>query len=155
MSLVGGVSQTTKQSPVIQSHSGWTIQADPESGVLSLSHESLGEVLKEIRLNIKNKQGLSPVSNWTAVKKGEKQITIQTLQPFSAWIFELNQNSVTISCTLSEMVLTAEAPASDERIVARLMDSQGVPVDWTGTTEIMNSWKGFTARAINRPWPTN
>jgi len=56
-------------------------------------------VLKEIKLNVKNKQGLVTFKSWTAEKKGGKQLAVRTLQPFSAWIFELNENNVIISCT--------------------------------------------------------
>ena len=65
--------QVAKQGPVLQASSGWTIEANPESGILKLSHENLGVVLKEIKLNVKNKQGLVTFKSWTAEKKGEKQ----------------------------------------------------------------------------------
>jgi hypothetical protein len=131
---------------VILSSSGWTIKANPERGVLSLEHDSLGIVMKEIRLNIKSKQGLSPLKDWTAEKKGERQLAVQTKQPGSAWIFELNQNNIVISSTSSEMILTAKTPASTERVVARLIDPRGVPVNWAGTNEITVSWNGNDTR---------
>lgn len=136
------VYQTAAKNPVTLSGSGWTITADPEQGTLSLAHDSLGLVLKEIQLNFKGKQGLSSLKGWTAERKGVKQLTIRTFQPGSSWIFELNQNKIVISSTSADMILTAKAPASTERIVARLLDPRGVPVNWTGTTEIVNSWKG-------------
>ncbi len=139
---VNKIYKASTKDPVTVFCSGWTILVNPELEILSLANDSLGLVIKDIRLNVKNKQGLYPVKDWIAEKKAEKQLTVQTLQPFSAWIFELNPNNVVISSTSSEMVLTAAAPASNERVVARLLDPRGVPVDWTGTTEITNSWKG-------------
>jgi len=140
------VCQTRLKDPVTLSSFGWTIKANPELGVISLSHDSLGLVMNEIRINVKSKQGLSPLKDWTAEKKGDRQLAIQTAQPGSAWIFELNQNNIIISSTSSEMVLTAKAPASTERVVARLLDPRGVPVNWVGTNETMNSWKGKETR---------
>jgi hypothetical protein len=73
--------------------------------------------LKDITLNINIKNEMKPLRKRTAEKKGERQLTIQTKQPTSVWIFELNQNSVIISGTSSDLLLTAAAPASSERIV--------------------------------------
>ena len=129
-------------NPVTLSASGWTITADPNQGHLTLYHDSLGIVLKEITLNIKIKNELKPLRKWTAEKKGESQLSIQTKQPTSVWIFELNQNNVIISGTSADLVLTAAAPASSERVVSRLLDPSGVPVNWTGTSEITVSWNG-------------
>lgn len=140
------VYQAAAKDPVTLSSSGWTIKANPEMGVISLAHDSLGLVMKEIRLNLKSKQGLSPLKDWTAEKKGERQLAVQTAQPGSAWIFELNQNNIIISSTSTEMVLTAKAPTSTERVVTRLSDPRGVPVNWTGTNEITASWKGNDTR---------
>ena len=85
---------------------------------------------------------MSPLKGWSAIRKGEHQLAVQTEKPGSAWIFELNRNNLIISCTSTDMVLTAEAPASVDRVVARLADPLGVPVNWTGTNEITVSWKG-------------
>lgn len=138
--------QAATKNPVTLSGSGWTITANPEMGVLSLTHDSLGLVMKEIQINVKTREGLSPMKGWTAMKKGERQLAVQTEKPGSAWIFELNQNNLIISCTSLDMVLTAKAPASVDRVVARLADPLGVPVNWTGTNEITVSWKGIETR---------
>jgi hypothetical protein len=136
------VCKTQQKDLVTLSYSGWTIVADTELGVLNLSHDSLGIVLKEIRLNIKSKQEIVLLNDWTVEKRGERQLAIQTKQPGSAWIFELNQNNVIISGTSAYLVLTALAPASGERVISRLLDPLGVPVKWTGTNEITVSWNG-------------
>ena len=39
-------------------------------------------------------------------------------------------------------VLTGEAPAPADRIVARLLDPAGTPVDWVGTDEVKSSYGG-------------
>jgi len=140
------VCQTSLKNPLNLSGSGWTINANPMTGLLSLSHDSLGLVMKDIRLNLKSKQGLIQFKDWTAGKKGENQLEVQTKQPASVWIFELNKNSLIVSCTSADLILTAIAPASSERVVSRLLDSQGVPVNWTGTDEIKVSWNGNDTR---------
>jgi hypothetical protein len=43
-------------------------------------------------------------------------------------------------------VLTGEAPATQDRIVARLLDPQGVPVTWVGTDEVKNGYGGSETR---------
>jgi hypothetical protein len=134
--------QKSDATAVTLSASGWTITADPLQGHLTLYHDSLGILLKEITFNIYVRNELKPLRKWTAEKKGERQLSIQTKQPTSVWIFELNQNNVIISGTSSDLVLTAAAPASSERIVSRLLDPSGVPVNWTGTSEITVSWNG-------------
>ena len=143
---VSAAYQAATKNPVTLSGSGWTITANPEMGVLSLTHDSLGLVMKEIQLKLKTKQGMSPVKGWSAMKKGDRQLAVQTEKPGSAWIFELNQNNLIISCTSSDMVLKAKAPASVDRVAARLADPLGVPVNWTGTNEITVSWKGIETR---------
>jgi hypothetical protein len=140
------VCQTSFKKPVTLSGSGWTINADPENGVLNLSHDSLGLIIKDIRLNVKSKQSLNQLKDWTAVIKRGNQLEVQTIQPVSTWIFELNQNNLIISTTCADMFLTAFAPASSERIVSRVLDPQGVPVNWTGTDEIKVSWNGNETR---------
>jgi hypothetical protein len=134
--------QTVSRNPLTLSSSGWTISANPETEVLSLKHDSLGSLLKEIRLNRKNRTGLVPLKNWTVEIKGENQLSVQTKQPESAWIFELNENNIKISGTTSDLVLTAQAPATADRIVCRLLDPEGVPVTWKGTNEITIAYNG-------------
>jgi len=136
------VGQTLYKNPITIYSSGWTIKADQESGLISLGHDSLGIVLKDIRLNIKSKRGITPLKILKVEIKGEKQLSVLTKEPGSAWIFELNQNNVKISGTSYDLVLTAKAPASNMRVVSRLLDKEGTPVKWTGTNEISVSWNG-------------
>jgi hypothetical protein len=124
------------------SSSGWRITADLKGGNLILYHDSLGVVLKEITLNIKNGEDTRPLREWSAEKKGENQLVLKTEHPASVWIFELNQNNVIVSGTTADLFISAKAPAPPERVVARLLDPEGVPVNWRGTDEITNSWNG-------------
>ncbi len=131
---------------VMVSNTGWTITVDSAKGILNIKHDSLGILIRDVRLNIKRSGELVFLKDWSAEKTGTGQVAIPTVSPFTYWIFSPDQNSLTISCTSSEVILTAEAPAPNDRIVARLIDSRGVPVNWTGTNEITGSWKGKNTR---------
>jgi len=141
--------QGVAKDSITLSSSGWTIKVNSEMEVLSLEHDSLGDFMKQIKLNFKSKQGLIPLKGWIAEKKGDNQLAIQTLQPKSDWIFELKQNNLIISSSNAEMVLTAKSPSSTERVVARLLDTRGVPVNWMGTHEIVFKWGGNATQNIS------
>ncbi len=135
-------SQINDAKAVTLKSSGWTMTADPGTGLLNLSHDSLGIVLKEIKLNIKNNNELTTLYKWTAGKDGENLLVIRTSNPFSEWTFALNQNNIIISATSADMVITAKAPAPASRVVSRILDPEGIPVTWRGTNEISVSWNG-------------
>ena len=134
--------QVIDTATVTISSAGWTIKADPGLGHLILYHDSLGVVLKEITLNTKNKDDVRPLREWTLLKKGENRLVLKTEHPATMWTFELNHNDFIISATSADLCILAKAPASVERVVARLLDPAGVPVNWRGTDEITNSWNG-------------
>jgi hypothetical protein len=147
------LAQAKTEDKIILSSSGWTLDARPTTGELSITHESLGIVLKEIRINIKSRQGLTLVKDWIAEKKSENQLFIQTPQKGAVLVIELNRNKILISATRTDLVLTAIAPASSDRIVSRLLDRRGVPVNWMGTEETKQSWNGQeTINSSNLPF---
>jgi hypothetical protein len=47
---------------------GWTVTANGEQGIISIEHDSLGIVLKDMRLNINDGQGLTALKGWSAEK---------------------------------------------------------------------------------------
>jgi gluconolactonase len=134
--------QISDSSLLTLSSSGWTITADLKLEQLTLYHNSLGVVLKEITLHARNKDDAGALKVWNAEKKGENLLVLRTESPASAWTFELNHNNIIISATTADMFISSRAPASVERVVARLLDPAGVPVNWRGTNEIENSWNG-------------
>jgi hypothetical protein len=147
--------QTSSASPgklpetddvVTLNYSGWVITANSDKAVLTIIQDSLGIILEEVHLNMKSQKELIPLKNWLIEKKGEKHLAIQTSQPGTAWIFGLEQNRITISCTSSESVITGSAPASTNRVVARLLDCRGMPVTWGGTDENVQSFGGSETR---------
>jgi len=137
-----GYSQT--DSLVSISHFGWTISADQGRGLLRIEHESLGLLLGNIQLNLSNPEGIRIARGWITQKLNDHQLQIQTKNPKSTWLFNPEPKSMVITCTSAQALLTAEAPASAERVVARLVDSRGVPVNWAATEEI-TGWGGSIA----------
>jgi hypothetical protein len=132
-------------SSVAVSNSGWTITANREQGIINIEHENLGTVLKNIRLNVQSAKGLIAFNTWSVDKLNDRQLSFQTVEPNTTWLFSLDKNSIVISATSAQTVLTAVAPASSERVVAHLLDSHGVPAYWVGTGEI-ESWGGSETR---------
>ena len=145
MTMVAAPAQTG--STVSVTSDGWSLTADAEQGVLRIALDNLGTVMKEVRLNLQGERGLSLLKNWSVEKKGPFQLSIITSRPQTAWLFEVGPNTLKISSTSTDAILTAEAPASKDRVVARLMDPQGVPVTWVGT----NAGSGWGASETRNP----
>jgi hypothetical protein len=121
---------------------GWTISADESLAQLTISNDALGMVLENVHLNFRSAEGLTSAQAWTAEATAENQLSIRTRDSRIVWVFELHPNELRISSASSESVLTGHAPASFQRILARLMDRQGTPVDWVGTGEVAVSYGG-------------
>jgi hypothetical protein len=124
------------------SSSGWTLTANPASGILAIYHKRLGEVLSDVKLNIVSQNEIRAFTGWHAVSKNDNVLEITTVSPVSAWTFKLNDTSILISATSSDLCLTAKSPSPETRVAARLIDPMGVPVDWCGTREITVSFNG-------------
>ena len=125
---------------------GWTITADGARGVLDVAHDTLGTLMRDLRLNLQESHALRHLKNWSVERKGEQQLLIRTAEPRSAWLFDLAPNALKISCSLTDAVLTASMPASKDRVVARLLDPEGVPVTWVGTDEVARGYGGSETR---------
>ena len=130
-------------APVTVESNGWTVTAAGAQGVLSVSHDGLGNLLQSVRLNLQGEPALISLRNWSSEKQGESQLLIRTTEPRTAWILDLGSEALRISCTSDEAVLTAEATAPPGRIVARLLDPQGTPVNWMMTPETKNGYGGI------------
>jgi hypothetical protein len=136
-------SGSAKAGDVISAASdGWTISADVAQNLVVVSHDRLGAVMKAARLNVQSDRGLVQFKDWSVEKKGLHQLSVRTARPVSAWLFEMGSNALRISSTSADAVLIAEIPSSTERVLARLMDPDGVPVDWVGTNEVAGSYGG-------------
>jgi hypothetical protein len=121
---------------------GWTVTADEAGARLTISHQSLGAILQEVHLNLRNEEKLLRATTWASVRIVDNQVTIKTADPQSLWVFEIRANELLVSSTSSDAVLTGVAPASPQRRIARLLDPQGATVDWVGTGEVEVTYGG-------------
>ncbi len=128
-------------SPSINS-SGWTVSVSEGGDSLNVSKDSLGILLRDIRFFRKQSEGLSELKGWSVEVEGANQLQISTTQPRSTWVFKVENDILRIATTEPEGVILAKAPASPDRVVARLMDDRGTPVDWRGTGEVAEGYGG-------------
>jgi hypothetical protein len=133
-------------NPVTVARFGWTISADQSLGQLTVSHDGLGIVLQHIQFNIRAESTRARAREWSVESSDEHQLAIKTSDPRMLWVFEPRDNELHISATSADGVLTAQAPASAQRSIARLLDTQGVSVEWTGTGEVAVTYGGSYTR---------
>jgi hypothetical protein len=141
--LIGMAWSACAQTPA------WDISPDADKGTLTISHGALGVVLKDVRLNVRTAAGLVPATGWT-VQGGNGRWTIRASAPRSGWRIEASEQILSVSATATDSVVTATVPGSAERMVVRLVDPQGTPVEWKGTDEVKNGYGG--TETINRSY---
>ncbi len=137
---------TEAGTPMTLARDGWTVVADGERGLLTASHQTLGTVLQNVRLNVRGEHGLAPWTSFSAERKGDRQLLLRTAAPATVWLVEPGPDTLRVSSTATRAVLTAEAPAPPDRMVARLLDPAGTPVDWVGTNEVAGGYGGSETR---------
>jgi len=142
MLLVSVLASAAPGPTVELTSQGWNISADEQQATLTIGRENLGPILQEVRLNLRAANRPMPLKRWTVKKESDTRLIIKTAEPRSTWVFQLTPEALRISSTTADAVLTAEAPAPADRIVARLLDPQGVPVTWEGTDEVKNGYGG-------------
>jgi len=98
----------------------WTVTTNKKTKTFSIEHSELGPVLKEIEPQVvKNNKKISP-ADWK-VKVEENQLTIITdKSEQTTWEIKAEPNSIKLSCSSDKAVVKGKAPASAERIPARL-----------------------------------
>ena len=99
MLLVASVARAQPGTPITVSSAGWTVTADGDQGVLTVSRENLGTILQEVRLNLRGRHGLQRLMGWSVEKRGEKQLSIRTSEPPTAWVLTLSAEALTVSAT--------------------------------------------------------
>ncbi|MGA2863079.1 MAG: alpha-galactosidase [Verrucomicrobiota bacterium] len=133
------------QEPSV-SHAGWKLDADPTAGTLAIGHATLGVLLTNVQLNVQTPHGIRPSKAWTIGKDHSNRLLIKTAEPQNAWLFEMGDSALKISCAAPYPVLTAQIPVSKDRVTARLLDPEGMPVEWKGTGEVAGSYGGSITR---------
>jgi len=128
------------------SHKDWTIVVDPGACTLNVEHARLGCLLTNVQLNVPTARELLPAKGWTVTNDRQGLLRIKTGQPQSTWLLEMAPLALKISCTAPDAALTAQVPAGAQRTVARLLDREGFPVEWTGTDEVAGGYHGAMTR---------
>jgi Melibiase/Alpha galactosidase C-terminal beta sandwich domain len=131
------------------SRDDWNISADTAAGELTISQTRLGTVLRHVRLSIRGAGNPTSIRNWSLEKVAEDELRIRTQNPPNVWVFKISPNELRISAASSDVLLTAQAPAPSQRIVARLLDPRGAPVDWSGTAEVAGTYGGSFTRNVS------
>jgi hypothetical protein len=132
-------------APLNLTEHGWTISADAETKTLTVRHERIGVLLEGVLLQIPGPKGLTRAERWT-VLAAPHEVSVMTEGPRAHWILAPRANSLRISCTSSDAIIRATIPAGKDRLVARLLDTDGVPVTWSGTGEVAGTYGGSYTR---------
>ncbi len=127
---------------VVVNYAGWTLTADATQGTLNIAYDSLGVLLQQIRLHIKNYKQLLPAGPWAAEKTSPMQLAVRLNNPACAVLFTVTEFGLSVASSSSTLVLTAQAPAGNNRIVANVIDPNGIPVTWSGTNEVVENFGG-------------
>lgn len=99
---------------------GWSVIADAEQEILTIKHGDLGLVIKDARLALREKGKLSRLSGWS-VKEDKDKLNITTKLPKSTtWRFEITEEGLDVNCSDKNGVVSGIAPASQDRIPARV-----------------------------------
>ena len=139
-----GAAQTNQS--VLISHLDWTVIADPAQSTVTVTSKTLGVVLQNVHLYVNRPDGSRELNQWQVKANSDNELSIQTEEPASAWLFQLEKNVLKVSSTEYGALLTADSPASSDRVLSRLVDSAGVPVDWVGTDEVVHTYGGNLTR---------
>ncbi|MCK4644878.1 MAG: hypothetical protein KAU46_01370 [Candidatus Aminicenantes bacterium] len=106
--------------PAQLSLDGWTFFPDKKNEVLTINHADLGILLKDVRLALKEKDGISGLSEWK-VRSEKQKLIISTQKPKeTTWTLSIAEKAITISCSADNAVVQGIAPASEDRIPARI-----------------------------------
>src|SRR5271156_4391313 len=86
--FIVGASNAGAAAPLAIHSQGWTITADQERSVLSISQQELGIVLQDVRINIGDQNAILPLTGWSAEQTNQTQLTVHTVHPMTAWNFD-------------------------------------------------------------------
>ena len=119
ISLLAGLT-TSCAGPTQYDQDEWSILANSKAEILTFKHKKLGFVMGNVRLNLKKDNKLCQLSGWEVIKDNGK-LTITTNEPDSTtWEFKVTEKGLDISASVSNVVITGVAPATEDRIPARV-----------------------------------
>jgi len=131
--------------PVILKERDWIVSVDVDGSLLSIRHERAGNFMQDIQFHVRGPKGMIRAEKWR-VSTSPRQLSIVTEAPETRWIIEPNQDTLRISTSSSGAIVTAKVPAPRDRLVARLLEKDGLPVVWSGTDEVVGAYGGSCTR---------
>ena len=117
--LIMGFMASCAPSTSVFSQDGWQIKTNAKEESLTVIHEDLGVVFKDIQLGLKEHQSFSRLSRWS-VRSEDDDLVIITEEPETTWKFSLSEKGVHISCSDESAFMNGIAPAGEERIPVRV-----------------------------------
>lgn len=126
---------------VVLDASGWRVEADADSGTLAVSRNGLGLVLDRVKFSLPASEGSNEISGWSIEKK-VNELWVRSASSALTLVVQPQPEFIAFSTTAPEIVLTGQAPAGKDRIVARTLDPGGFPVKWQGTSEVKREYGG-------------
>jgi hypothetical protein len=133
VTAAGSIAQ--KEEVTSLSSHGWTITIDTRLEEIKVEHDQLGTVMDKVHMYRLESAVKTPLHHWTSGRAPGHQLTIETTEPRTFWRFDPEDNSLIMSSTANDALVEGKVKASQDRQLARLMDSVGVPVNWAGTDE--------------------
>ena len=115
---------------------GWIIGCSQENASLSISADRLGSIAHELQFNEETPSGLHRPTHLSASMGANGQLIVKSTDPPSEWEFDAKPGELTIITTGYHGMLTGWADSPNGRTVSRLLDPEGLPVTWQGTTEV-------------------
>lgn len=137
---------TQTSAPVSLQQNGWTIECSQEKASLTISASAIGSLAHDLHLNVGTPSGLRRLTRFSARINADRQLIVETLDPKTAWKFEAHPEKLTVSTTDYHGVLTGFANSSVNRTISRLLDPQGLPVNWQGVDEVVVTYGGSLTR---------
>ena len=131
--------------PVRVSSGDWVFSADGAKETFSVEVGKLGMLLEAGKLWVRDGGKLQAARGWK-VRANGGLLEIQTSSPRMEWKIGGSGDVLKISATDYGSVVTADAPATVDRIPARLLDEEGAPVTWSGTGEVHEGYGGSYTR---------
>ena len=129
---------------------GWSIDCSQQDSSLSISADRLGSIARDIQLHEETPSGLRRLTHFSASIGASGQLIIKTTEPRTAWEFDAQPDKLTIITTDFHGVMTGWADSPTDRVIARLLDPEGLPVNWQGTDEVVETYGG--SHTINRSY---
>jgi Melibiase len=136
--------------PLVLEENGWTIRCAVAGGSLSIESKDLGSVVRNIELQAEGPSGVHRLTFSHASITQDQTLVIEAAEfpagsktaAKSTWTFAAQPGKVVIATSDFHGLLTGLAAVGSERTVSALQDREGLPVNWRGTSEALDTYHG-------------